>query len=284
MDKISLPDKYDVKKIGPNQAEIIIEPFYPGYGNTLGNALRRVLLSSLPGAAITAVTIKNISHEFSTIPGIKEDVIELILNLKKVRFILHDTEEVKVILKVKGERKVKAKDITVTSNIEIASPEAEIATLNDKNSELEIELIVRTGRGYLPVENIEKKKFQLGTIAIDAIFTPVKNVNFKVEDVRVGQMTNYDKLILSITTDGILAPEEALRISANILVDQFSQIEVLGSDKPAKTVKVKKEDETPDLVKDESKKEVVVDDAKTEKKEDDDKPKKKRGRPKKVVK
>ncbi|MDP2683873.1 MAG: DNA-directed RNA polymerase subunit alpha [bacterium] len=266
MEKISLPDKYDVKKVDTNKSDIIIEPCYPGYGSTLGNALRRVLLSSLPGAAVTAIKIKGIDHEFSNIEGVKEDVVELILNIKKIRFKLHENEEAKATLKVKGEAKVTSKDIKSTSDVDIVDQNQEIATLTSKNAELEIEFFLKKGRGYVPVESIEKKKFQLGTIAVDAIFTPVKMVNYRVENVRVGQMTNYDKLILTVETDGSLEPEEAVKYASEILVDHFSKIK-----DPA--IKLK---ETAD--------EEIIKEKKVEKKEKEtleEKPKKKRGRPKK---
>jgi len=277
MEKLPLPEKYEVKKTDLNRADIIIEPCYPGYGTTLGNALRRVLLSSLPGAAITAVKIKDVSHEFSTLPGVKEDVVEIILNLKKLRFKLHGTNEAKAILKIKGEKKVKAKDIKSTSEIEVINPEAKIATLTSKEAELDLELILKNGRGYLPVESIEKRKFQLGTIAIDAIFTPVKNVNYKIENVRVGQMTNYDRLILTVTTDGSLTPEDAMKTASGILVDHYTQISSLGTGE-LKTKSEKKEikEETVD-----KKQPTEVKKIDQEKKEIVTKPKRKRGRPKK---
>lgn len=228
METISLPEKFDVKKTGDNQAVITIEPCYPGYGNTLGNALRRVLLSSLAGCAVTAVKIKGITHEFSTIPGVKEDTVEIILNLKRLRFKLHGVDETTATLKIKGEKKVKAKDIKLGSELEIANPDAEVATLTTKDADLELELTIKSGRGYLPVENIEKRKLLLGTIAIDGIFTPVRNANFTVENVRVGQMTNYDKLIMSVGTDGTISPEEAIQTAAKILVEQFSDIGNFG--------------------------------------------------------
>jgi DNA-directed RNA polymerase subunit alpha len=272
MEHLPLPEKYEIKKISEHQSDIIIEPFYPGYGTTIGNALRRVLLSSLSGAAVTAFKIKNASHEFSTVKGVKEDLVEIILNLKTLRFKLHDVEETRVMVKVKGEKKVKAKDIKTSSEIEVLNPEAVIATLTDKDAELEMELIVKAGRGYVPVENVEKKKFELGTIAIDAVYSPVKNVNFNIENVRVGQMTNYDRLIMNISTDGTVAPEEALKIAASILIDHYNAIinfdTVINEHDQSKETNVEQE---PPKNLDE-----VTDD-----KVEPDKPKKKRGRPKK---
>jgi DNA-directed RNA polymerase subunit alpha len=272
MEHLPLPEKYQVKKISENQADIIIEPFYPGYGTTVGNALRRVLLSSLSGAAVTAFKIKGASHEFSTIKGIKEDLVEIILNLKGLRFKLHEVEETRVIIKVKGEKKVKAKDIKTTPEVEVVNPDADIATITDKDAELEMELIVRAGRGYVPVENIEKKKFELGTIAIDAIFSPVKNVNFEVESVRVGQMTNYDRLIMKILTDGAITPEDSLTVASQILEDHFKSL--IGLQKPSLETPSQDQAEVTEAKKSES-------ETPAEEKPVDEKPKKKRGRPKK---
>lgn len=224
MESLLLPTKNEVKVLEKNKAEIVIEPCAPGYGTTLGNSLRRVLLSSLPGAAATSVKIKNVTHEFSTVKHVQEDIVELILNMKTVRFKLHNTPQSKVILKVKGEKKVTAKDITCPSDVEVTSPDIHIATLTDKNAELEIEIIVEEGRGYVPVEAAEKKTHELGVIAIDAIYSPVQNANFAVKNVRVGQMTNFDKLTMTISTDGSITPEEALQKASQILVDHFSFI------------------------------------------------------------
>lgn len=224
MENIDLPSKFESKSVGKNQSIISIEPCYPGYGTTIGNSLRRVLLSSLPGVAAYTIKIKGVSHEFSTVPGIKEDIVEMILNIKSLRFKLHGTEETRIMLKTKGEKEVKAKDFKLTSEIEIVNPELHIATLTEKNAELELEIFVKTGRGYLPIENIDNKKLEIDAIAIDAIFTPIKNVNFEVESVRVGQMTNYDRLNIGITTDGSITPEEALLAASEILVDHFQVI------------------------------------------------------------
>ncbi|MDD5342084.1 MAG: DNA-directed RNA polymerase subunit alpha [Patescibacteria group bacterium] len=254
MEPLPLPKNIEVKKIDHNRAVFTIEPCYPGYGNTLGNALRRVLLSSLEGAAITAVKIKNVSHEFSTLPFVKEDVVEIILNLKTVRFKIFSDGPVTVTLKEKGEKKVTAKDIKLTSEIEIGNPDQVIATLTDKKAEFEMELRVEKGRGYVPVESREKEKGEIGLIAIDAVYTPVRNVNFDIDNVRVGQMTNYDKLMLDITTDGTIKPEEALYQAAKVLDDQFGYI-VENIEKPK--VEAQTKAETPE-------------------------PKKKRGRPKKT--
>lgn len=270
MENIPLPDKFEVKKTGDHQADITIEPCYPGFGTTIGNALRRVLLSSLSGAAVTAVNIKGVTHEFSTIPGIKEDVVEILLNLKKLRFKLHTNEESKATLKVKGEKKIKAKDLKTTSDLEIINTDSDIATITEKDAELEIELTVKAGRGYMPVESMDNKKLALGTIAVDAIFTPIKNVNFNVENVRVGQMTNFDRVILTLSTDGTITPEEAIKTAAKVLTDHFTHISDFGAHAPRQITEPVLETAAEISPKSEVSDEIP-----------EEKPKKKRGRPKK---
>jgi DNA-directed RNA polymerase subunit alpha len=201
-----------------------IEALYPGYGVTIGNSLRRVLLSSLEGGAITQIKIKGVPHEFSTIPGVLEDVIQIMLNLKKLRFKVFSDEPVKATLKVKGEKEVKGKDIELPSQVELVNPDAHIATLTNKKAELEMELTIEKGVGYLARERRKKERVPVGTILIDAIFTPVKKVAFKVENMRVGERTDFDRLFLEIETDGILTPEEALSKACEILVNHFNFI------------------------------------------------------------
>lgn len=222
MKEIPLPQKVQIVEKNDNRAEIVIEPLYPGYGLTLGNALRRVLISSLPGAAVTAIKIKGIQHEFSTIPNVKEDMVDIILNIKLVRLNLKQGESAVMNLKVKGEKIVTAKDIKTPPEIEIINPTQKIATLTDKSSELEIEFAVKSGFGYSPVESREKEKMEIGYIAVDSIFTPVLKVRFEIENVRVGQMTNFDRLTLEIETDNTTSPKEAYYQAAKILVDHFS--------------------------------------------------------------
>lgn len=222
MEKIPLPAKITFEKTS-NQNQIIatVEPFYPGYGTTIGNSLRRVMLSSLMGAAVTGVKIKGVQHEFSTIPNVLEDVIQIILNFKLVRFKIFTDETVKLTLSVKGEGKVTAKDIKATSDAEIVNPNQHIATLTAKNAELNIEIYVKRGRGFWPIEERAGEQ-EVGVIAIDAIFTPLKKVGLKIENVRVGQMTNYEKVVFDIETDGTIRPERALLNSVNILIEQFN--------------------------------------------------------------
>jgi len=222
--KISLPQKPKIIKKQENRAIFEIDGCYPGYGMTLGNAFRRVLLSSLPGAAITAVKIKGVSHEFSTIPNVLEDVIQIILNLKLIRFKLYSQEAlpIKIGLKVSGQKEVKAKDIKASSDIEIINKNAHIATLTDKKAKLEMEMEVDAGLGYVPVEQRKKEKLEIGAIAIDAIFTPIKKINYEVENMRVGERTDFNRLKIDIETDGTISPEEAFAKAADILVEHFS--------------------------------------------------------------
>lgn len=224
MQAIQLPNHAQVAELGDNKYKVTLEPLYPGYGVTIGNAMRRVLLSSLPGAAVTAVKIKFVDHEFSTIPNVKEDVIQIILNLKQLRVKSFSQEPVRVSVKVKGEKVVTAADIKDTDQVQIINKGLHIATLDNKNSEFDMELVVEQGRGYLPVEARENQKLEVGMIAIDSIFTPVKSVHFDVSNVRVGQLTNFDKLEIVMETDGTMTGNEAVDIASHILVDHFTML------------------------------------------------------------
>jgi len=223
--KINLPQKPKIVKTEGNRTVFEIEGLYPGYGVTLGNALRRVLLSSLPGAAIIGVKINSVHHEFSTIPHVAEDVIEIILNLRQVRFKKFVEEPVKLFLSVRGEKEVKAKDIKTTSEIEVINPEAPIATLTDKKAELEIEIEVASGLGFVPVESRKKEKLEIGIIAVDSLFSPIRKVNFEVENMRVGDRTDYNRLRLDLETDGSISAQDAFLQACKSLVEQFN---VLG--------------------------------------------------------
>ena len=224
MEALSLPNHAQVTDLGGNKYSLVLEPLYPGYGVTIGNAMRRVLLSSMPGAAVTAVKIKFVDHEFSTIPNVKEDVIQIILNLKQLRLKSFSNEPVKVNLKVKGEKVVTAADIKETDQVQVINKDLHIATLDNKAAELDMELTVEQGRGYVPVEARENQKQEVGVMAIDAIYTPVKSVHFDVSNVRVGQLTNFDKLEIVMETDGGLTGREAMDIAAHILVDHFTMM------------------------------------------------------------
>jgi len=205
-----------------NHARFEIEALYPGYGVTIGNSLRRVLLSSLPGAAITKMKIKGVPHEFSTIPGILEDVISIMLNLKQLRFKIYAEVPQKGLLKVKGEKEVLGSDFKLPPQVEVVNKDCHIATLTDKKAELEIEIEIEKGIGYLPREKMKKEKLEIGVIPLDAIFTPVRKVAFRVENMRVGERTDFDRLFLDIETDGTITPEEAFSQAAEILVQHFS--------------------------------------------------------------
>ncbi len=220
-----------------NQATFVIEGLYPGYGTTIGNAMRRVLLSSLSGAAITYVKIKGVQHEFSTLPGVFEDVITICLNLKKLRLKLHNDETQKAVLRIRGEKEVKASDFEFPSQVELINKDLHIASLTDKKAEIEMEITIQKGIGYEPREQRDKEKLEIGQISLDAIYSPIERVSFQVENMRVGEMTNFDRLTLSIETDGTMDPEEAFNQAAQILIDHFS----LFVKKEAKRIKTKKE-------------------------------------------
>ncbi len=219
---LPLPPKVIQKK--KNQAIFEIEGLYPGYGVTIGNSLRRVLLTSLQGAAVTEVKIKGVSHEFSTIPGVLEDTIMLLLNIKNLRFKIFEGDSQRFILKAKGEGQVKGSDFKIPSQVKLANPDLHIATITDKKTELEIEIQIEKGIGYEPKDQRKTKKPEIGAIALDAIFTPIKNVNFQVENMRVGDRTDFDKLSLEIETDGTITPEEAFFEACDILIKHFNVI------------------------------------------------------------
>lgn len=214
---IPLPQKPKIIKKENNQVIVAIEGLYPGYGITIGNSLRRILLSSLEGAAITRVKIKNVPHEFSTIPGVLEDAILILLNLKKIRFKMFSSEPQTATLSVSGEKQVKASDFKLPSQVEIINQDAPIATLTDKKASLEMEIWIEKGIGYEPVEMRKDQSSEIGLIAIDSIYTPIKKVSFRVQDMRVGERTDFDRLILTIETDGSLSPEEGFRQACEIL-------------------------------------------------------------------
>lgn len=245
MQKIPLPTKVDWQEESSSRAKLIVEPCFSGYGTTLGNALRRILLSSMPGAATTAIRIKGVLHEFSTIPHVKEDVVEIILNLKQLRMKIFSDEPVKLELKVKGEKIVYAKDFEANAQAEIVNQDLKICEITDKAGVFELEIWANKGRGFIPTEVRDKEKQEVGVIAIDSIYTPIKSVGYKVENVRVGQMTNFDKLIVDIETDGTISAREALSLSSEILVDHFNLLTDSGlqmmKDRQAEIAKLEKE-------------------------------------------
>ena len=245
---IQLPAEPKVVSKEGTRGVFEISPLYPGYGMTIGNTLRRVLLSSLEGAAVTSLKIKGVDHEFSTMAGVLEDVIDIILNVKKVRFMLFKDEPVTLTLSAKGLKEVTAADIKITADVEVVNPDQLIATITDKKTEIEMEITIEKGIGYVPAEQREKEKLSIGKIAVDGIFTPIKGVNFTVENIRVGQRTDYNKLLLDIETDGSISPEAALQQACRILIEHFNIIdkvevpkEAAKPEKKAKKSRVKKE-------------------------------------------
>ena len=221
-----------VKELGENSAEFVIKPLYYGYGNTLGNSLRRVLLSSVKGAAITAFSIEGASHEYTTIPGVREDVVDIMLNLKNIRFKCHTDAPVELTLEIKGdkqsekdgEKRVVAGDIKLPSEVEIANPHQTICHIDDPKFVLKMHFIVETGRGYLTIEQSSAERVHSDMIAVDAVFTPVLRVRYKVENTRVGQDTNLQQLTLTVDTDGTITPREAFEEAAAILVNQYTAL------------------------------------------------------------
>ena len=224
-----------------NYAKFVCEPLERGYGMTIGNSLRRILLSSLPGAAITSVKIDGVVHEFSTVPGVVEDVPEIIVNLKCVRLRMHDNEERTISIDFKGPGEVKAGDIITDSNIEILNPELHIATVA-KGEKLHIEMTVERGRGYNVAEKNKKEDMPINVLPIDSIFTPVKKVNYKVENTRVGQMVDYDKLTIEVWTDGSLKPYEALSLAAKVMTGHLELFIDLSETAKNTQVMVEKEE------------------------------------------
>jgi len=241
--EIHLPKTKILNQEG-NVATFAIEPLYPGYGMTLGNSLRRVILSSLPGSAVTAVKIDGVSHEFSTIPEVKEDIIEILLNLKGLCVKLHTDEEY-LTLSASGGGEVKAKDIKANPNVEISNPDLHIATLDNKQAKLDMEIKVERGRGFVPVEKREGEKLGIGMIAIDALYAPIKKVRYSVEQMRVGQMTDLDRLIIEIETDGTITPAEAVEQASEILVDHFLILSGKDSVERKESIEEKIESENP---------------------------------------
>ncbi len=239
---ITLPSKPKVLSEDAFKGTYEIEGLYPGYGHTLGNSLRRIILSSLLGAAITTVKIEGAPHEFSTLDGVKEDVITILLNLKKVRFKLTTMEPQTVTLSIKGAKDVTAGDIKVSGQVEVLNPELHIATLTDKNANLTIEIVVTKGFGYVAKEVHQKEKVDIGTIALDAIFTPIRRVNYEVDNMRVGDRTDYNRLKLTVETDGTIAPRRALESSIEIMINQLKA--VIGFVEKKEVAEVAEEEET----------------------------------------
>ncbi len=222
--------------------KFVVEPLERGFGTTLGNSLRRVLLSSLPGVAVTSVKIDGVLHEFSTIEGVKEDVTEIILNLKELCVRLHGNEPKKVVIDSRGEGEVTAGDILPDSDVEIINPELHIATL-DKNAYLHMEIMLDHGRGYVSADKNKRSGMAIGEIAVDSIYTPIEKVNFYVEDTRVGSSTDFDKLTLEVWTSGSIEPDEAVSLAAKILSEHLSLFTNLTEHVPGVEIMVEKEED-----------------------------------------
>ncbi len=221
-----------------------IDGLYPGYGHTLGNSLRRIILSSLPGAAITKVKIKGVEHEFSTLDGVKEDVITLILNFKKVRIRLDTDEPQTLSLKIKGPKEVTAKDIQVPGQATILNPDLHLAVLSEKSADLDIEITAEKGLGYVPKETLQKDRVDIGSITLDAAFTPIRKANYEVENMRVGDRTDFNRLRISIETDGTISPREALEKSIALMINQLKAVVGFKEDEPEVPVPAAATDES----------------------------------------
>ncbi len=227
--------------------KFVAEPLERGYGITLGNALRRIMLSSLPGAAVTSIKIEGVLHEFSTIPGIKEDVTEIVLNLKELSIKLHSDEPTTIRIEKEGEGVITAGDIIAGSEVEILNPDLHIATL-DHDSRFFMEINVSKGRGYVPAENNKSDELAIGVIPVDSIFTPVKNVSYFVENTRVGQVTDFDKLIIEMDTDGSINPEEAISLAAKVMNEHLNLFISLTNHTDEVEIMVQKEEDEKEKV------------------------------------
>ncbi len=240
------PSKPKIIKEAGNKGSYEIGGLYPGYGHTLGNSLRRIILSSLPGAAITSIKIAGIPHEFSTIKGIKEDVISMILNLKKIKFSISSGDEVVLTLKKKGVGDVKASDIDVAGQVEILTPNQHIATLTESDALLQMEITISNGIGYVSKEVLQKERVPVESIALDAAFSPIVNVSYDVEQMRVGDRTDFNRLIINIETDGSITPKEALEKSIEIMIYQLKAIIDFQEVEEVKEAEVKTDDKKED--------------------------------------
>ncbi len=221
---IVLPSKPKVLKEEGNRGSYEIDGLYPGYGHTLGNSLRRVILSSIEGAAITSIKIKGVAHEFSALDGVKDDVIMMILNLKKLRIKLHSAEPQILKLSAKSVGRVTGADLKLPSQVEIMNPEQYVNEITDKNGEIEMEMTVERGMGFVSKENIQKDRVEIGTISLDALFSPVRRVNYEVENMRVGNRTDFNKLTIMVETDGSIGPREALEHAISTMISQLKAI------------------------------------------------------------
>lgn len=221
---IALPSKPKIVTEEGFKGVYEIDGLYPGYGHTLGNSLRRIILSSLPGAAIVELKIDGVGHEFSTIEGVKEDLVSIILNVKKIRLSLEGDETQTIKLSVKGAKEVTAADIETPSQVKIMNPKQHLFTVTDKNKNLEIEMKVQKGLGYIPKEVLQKERVEVGTVTLDGIFTPIRRVNYETENMRVGDRTDFNRLRIQIETDGTITPKEALEQSISTMITQLKAV------------------------------------------------------------
>ncbi len=221
---ITLPSKPRIISEEESSGVYEIDGLYPGYGHTLGNSLRRIILSSLPGAAITSVKIDGVEHEFSTISGVREDVVTIILNLKKLRFEIIGGDAQTVSLKVSGSKKVTGADLTLPGQVRLLNPEQYICEITDKNTEIDAQFSIERGLGYVPREALKKDRVEIGEISVDAIFSPIRRVNYEVENMRVGDRTDFNRLRISIETDGTILPRLALEQSIEIMINQLKAV------------------------------------------------------------
>src|SRR3990167_2716499 len=253
--QLALPSKPRVVSEHDHTGVYEIDGLYPGYGHTLGNSLRRIVLSSLPGAAITSVKIDGVSHEFSTIDGVKEDVVTILLNLKKLRIELVSDAPQTLSLSIKGPKVATGADLKVPGQMRVLNPEQVIAEVTDKKTTLSIEMNVERGLGYMPKEMLKKEKVDIGEISLDAIFSPIRRVNYEVENMRVGDRTDFNRLRMSIETDGTLSPREALEKSIEIMINQlkaivgFKEEETISSTEEFSSGDDKKENDETDTTK-----------------------------------
>lgn len=245
---ITLPSKPRIVSEENMQGIYEIDSLYPGYGHTLGNSLRRIILSSLPGAAITQVKIEGVPHEFATLEGVRETVMEMLLNLKRIHFVLHGDDPQTIALKAKGTTTVTAKDFNLPSQVEIKNPEQHIADLSGKAS-LELEATIERGLGYVAREVLTREKVDIGTIALDATFTPIRRVNYEVENMRVGDRTDFNRLRILIETNGTIAPREALEQSIEIMIHQLKSVIGFQENAPREVERSEVAEETIDPAK-----------------------------------
>lgn len=221
---ITLPSKPRVVQESEQEGVFEIDGLYPGYGHTLGNSLRRIILSSLPGAAVTSVKIEGVEHEFSTLDGVKEDVVTILLNLKKLRFEIIGGEGQTVSLSAKGPKKITGADLQIPGQVRLLNPNSYICELTDKNADFRAEFRIERGLGYVPREALKKERVEIGEISVDAIFSPIRRVNYEVENMRVGDRTDFNRLRISIETDGTLTPKSALEQSIEIMITQLKAV------------------------------------------------------------